>query len=76
MKIGFDHTIFLIQKYGGISRYFNEILKNLNNDIDMKICCPIHLNNLIDLKNKKVFEIKKINSIPKFSTKLINKLNF
>tara|TARA_B100001093_G_scaffold515033_1_gene590424 strand:- start:1516 stop:2601 length:1086 start_codon:yes stop_codon:yes gene_type:complete len=76
MKIGFDHTIFLIQKYGGISRYFNEILKNLNKDTDVKICCPIHLNNLIDSKNKKVFEIKRINSIPKFSTKLINKFNF
>ncbi len=76
MKIAYDHTIFLIQKYGGISRYFNEILKNLNNDIDIKICCPFHVNDLLDSNDKKVFEIRKINSIPKFSTKLINKLNF
>jgi glycosyltransferase involved in cell wall biosynthesis len=76
MKIGFDHTIFLIQKYGGISRYFNEILKNLNRDINIKICCPIHLNDLLDSSDKKVFQLKKINSIPKFSTKMINKFNF
>ena len=47
MKIAYDHTIFLIQKYGGISRYFNEILKNLNNDIDIKICCPFHINEYV-----------------------------
>ena len=76
MKIGFDHTIFLIQKYGGISRYFNEILNNLNSDIDIKIGCPIHLNDFIDSKNKKVFQIKKINSIPRFSTKILNQFNF
>lgn len=76
MKIAYDHTIFLIQKFGGISRYFNEILKNLNNDFDIKICCPIHMNNLLELNNKKVFELKRINFIPKFSSKLINKFNF
>lgn len=27
MKVLFDHQIFLSQRYGGISRYFNEVLK-------------------------------------------------
>ena len=31
MKIAFDHTIFLIQKFGGIARYFNELVNNIDN---------------------------------------------
>ena len=59
MKIAFDHTIFLIQKFGGISRYFNELVNNMDKNYETKIFCPIHLNQIID-KNKKVFKFKKI----------------
>ena len=31
MKILFDHQIFTSQKYGGISRYFFELIKNIDN---------------------------------------------
>ena len=48
MKIAFDHTIFLTQKYGGISRYFTEITKHLKKKQNIKILCPIYLNNFID----------------------------
>ena len=65
MKIAYDHTIFLIQKYGGISRYFNELAKNLNDKYNVKIFSPIHLNEMIN-SNNNTFKIKKINSIPKF----------
>ena len=75
MKIAYDHTIFLIQKYGGISRYFNELAKNLNDKYNVKIFSPIHLNEMIN-SNNNTFKIKKINSIPKFSNKLLNYLNF
>ncbi len=75
MKIAFDHTIFLIQKYGGISRYFNELSNNLNDNYQTKIFSPIHLNEMIN-KNNKIFCLKEINSIPNYSTKIINYLNF
>ena len=75
MKIAFDHTIFLIQKFGGISRYFNELVNNLDNNYQAKIFCPIHLNKMIT-QNQKIFNLKKINSIPNFSSKLINYFNF
>lgn len=75
MKIAFDHTIFLIQKYGGISRYFNELSNNLNDNYQAKIFSPIHLNKMIN-DNNKIFCLKEINSIPNFSTKIINYLNF
>ena len=29
MKILFDHQIFSMQKYGGASKYFSELLKNI-----------------------------------------------
>ena len=75
MKIAFDHTIFLIQKYGGISRYFIELQKKLSLNNSVKIFSPIYLNNYLkDEKNcLKLFKIKKI---PRFSTQLINKFNF
>ena len=75
MKIAYDHTIFLIQKYGGISRYFHELVNNLDDKYNAKIFCPIYLNEIIN-SNKKIFKLKKINTIPKFSRKLLNYLNF
>ena len=75
MKIAFDHTIFLIQKYGGISRYFGELVNNLDNNYQAKIFCPVHLNKMIS-QNQKIFYLKEINSIPNFSSKFINYFNF
>lgn len=37
MKILFDHQIFTIQSYGGISRYFTQIILNLPNDWSYEI---------------------------------------
>ena len=46
MKIYFDHKIFFLQKYGGISKYFIKLAENLskigNNQI--KIISPIYVN--------------------------------
>lgn len=56
MKICFDHQIFLIQKYGGISRYFAELAKNMalqNNDVS--VLAPIYTNSYLQgLKNEKI----------------------
>ncbi len=75
MKIAFDHTIFLIQPYGGISRYFLELKKKIESTNDVKILCPIYLNDYL-LDEKNTFKFLKINKIPKYSTKLINKSNY
>lgn len=75
MKIAYDHTIFLIQKFGGISRYFNELVNNLDDNYKAKLFCPIHFNKMI-MQNKKIFNIKEIKSIPNFSTKILNSFNF
>ncbi|WP_445370371.1 glycosyltransferase family 4 protein [Methylomonas sp. HW2-6] len=49
MNILFDHQIFCAQKYGGISRYFTELAKNLAfyDNADVKIFAPIYKNEYI-----------------------------
>ena len=46
MKIAFDQQVFLLQEYGGISRYIcslaNELVKI--DDVDARIFAPIHFN--------------------------------
>lgn len=46
MKIWFDHQIFSIQRYGGISRYFVELLRGLRklDGIEADIIAPAHVN--------------------------------
>ena len=54
MKIAFDHTIFLIQRYGGISRYFCELHNSLNNHDEVKIFSPLFLNEYLNNLDEKV----------------------
>jgi len=46
MKVWFDHQIFSIQRYGGISRYFVELLRCLRkiDGIEADIIAPAHVN--------------------------------
>ena len=71
MKILFDHQIFLAQKYGGISRYFVELVKKYDS-LNQKYSLPIHYSNnvyLEDIKKIKVFQENK------FSNKLFYYIN-
>jgi len=55
MKIVFGHQIFSVQKYGGISRYFYELARNIEkiSDNDVEIFAPIYINEyLIKVKPK------------------------
>ena len=51
MRIYFDHQIFSLQKYGGISRYFVELAINLYENNLVKIDAPLFHNQ--HLSNKK-----------------------
>lgn len=46
MKIVFDHQIFYLQQYGGISRYFCELSSRLhkNKNFDISVIAPFHIN--------------------------------
>lgn len=49
MRIVFDHQIFSVQEYGGISRYFCEVARRLvhHDDIDLTILAPFHVNGFL-----------------------------
>ncbi len=81
MKILYDYQIFLRQKYGGISRYFFELISNLidNNDLYLFFGKYINQQDLYQFKEKsKYFNGRKIRFIHK--TKLpnlfFNKISF
>tara|TARA_Y100000389_G_scaffold143669_1_gene141969 strand:+ start:9417 stop:10523 length:1107 start_codon:yes stop_codon:yes gene_type:complete len=48
MKIAYNHQIFSTQRFGGISRYFVELARNISllkkNEDVVKIVSPIHIN--------------------------------
>ena len=63
MKVFFDNKIFYIQKYGGISRYYLNLCKELKNlGVDCFISSPINYNEYLKrdcLKSKIHFNLKK-----------------
>lgn len=77
MKIVFDYQIFFWQKYGGISTYFANLVKNicaLNNEV--KIITPFYTNELIN--DNFFLDIvigRKIKNIPKYTNKVFRILN-
>lgn len=83
MKLLYDHSIFRLQRYGGISRYFYELITRLSSkkDVEINLFEGFHVNEygLSDHKNNfslykgyKVPEIKYIG----YSFEIINKLWF
>jgi len=62
MKVVYDHQIFINQQYGGISRYFFELIKELNlmNNMDVKTSLLFSNNHYI----KDLDIIKNINFFP------------
>lgn len=75
MKILYDNEIFLIQKYGGASRYFYELIKNMSGfkDVELSVYMGYFINNYGLEKYSerfKRFKGEKIPLIPK--TKLLS----
>jgi len=75
MKVLYDYEIFLIQKYGGATRYFYEIISRLaeKQELDIILYMGYHINRygLDDLRDKYYkFYGKKIPLVPK--TKLVS----
>lgn len=46
MLIGFDHQIFVLQEFGGISRYYCSLARELSqyDDVQARIVAPLHIN--------------------------------
>ena len=80
MKIYYDYQIFLHQKFGGISKYYINLINNLDPDISKLIIAPFHKNYYLDNQNENVkklicFDLKtrNINTISKNLNKVFTK---
>ena len=70
IKIFFEHSIFLHQKYGGISKYIIKLNEKLiNYNIDTKIISAISINDYLNNSSANKRLILKLDSIPKFCRK-------
>jgi glycosyltransferase involved in cell wall biosynthesis len=76
VKILYDHKIFYLQNYGGVSNYFINLCDKLKLFHDAKIIAPIYINNYLqkfDKKNKLTFI--KLKKHFKYSRKISNAIN-
>jgi len=79
MKILYDHQTFVLQKYGGISRYFYEMVKYFKNTGD-EVKVALYFSNNHYISDKK--HIKHLELLPKYEFRgkqrlslLLNKIN-
>lgn len=58
MKILYDHTVFQFQRYGGISRYFYELITRLSTkeDVDISLFHGFHINEYALPEHKQNFD--------------------
>lgn len=80
MKIQFDYQIFTMQKYGGISRYFYELMKEFDKLENIEVNTSLLLSNNYYISDKKFVNYLEILSNTPFRGKqrlfnLFNKLN-
>ncbi len=62
MKILYDHQIFSSQNYGGVSRYFYELIREFNNMDDIETDLSLLLSNNYYISDKKF--VKYVNFLP------------
>lgn len=80
MKILYDPKVFYIQKYGGVSKYFVNLSKEISKYHDARIISPIYLNHYIDENNSsrniKFLKLKKHYKNTRFLFNMINQKFF
>ena len=76
MKILYDHKIFYLQKYGGISNYFINLCERIKLSHNAKIIAPIYTNNYLEKFDKKrKFTIIKLQKHYKYTRSFSNSVN-
>ena len=69
LNILYDNQIFNLQKYGGISRYFSELMSRLNSDSDFSITPKNYCSNNVYLKTNQLTSYNEFNNFPAFRGK-------
>ena len=72
MNILYDHSIFLMQKYGGISRYFYNLAKHLKDNNKIEIFAPLFRNYYIKDLPAEVVNGKYYEKFPLKTNRILN----
>lgn len=65
MKIIYDHQIFFLQKYGGVSRYITRLCQGMHTmGGDIRVVAPIHRNYYLDDIDEKILVGIKMAALP------------
>jgi glycosyltransferase involved in cell wall biosynthesis len=77
LSVSYDHQIFSIQRYGGISRYIYEIATRISSleEFDVKITAGLHINEYLDRCSSTLVKGWKLPRIKKTPTIVLSKLN-
>ena len=76
MKIAFDHQMFTMQKYGGISRYFAKLAKHLLRlEQEPAVFVPFYQNNYLDELPAAVVKGRKLRILPSRSIQFFLTVN-
>lgn len=63
MNVVYDYQTFFNQKYGGISRYFFQLAKHLDQELDLLIIAPFYCNEYIGELDREIVKGLKIKQI-------------
>jgi glycosyltransferase involved in cell wall biosynthesis len=57
LKVAFDHQIFSMQRYGGVSRYFVELASRLPSETvsEVSVIAPVHINSYLTVNSARGF---------------------
>lgn len=76
MKIAYDHQIFSIERYGGISRYFSELAQELaKRGHSPKIFAGLHQNQYLPTLDSALYKGRAVRQFPKRSTRIATHAN-
>lgn len=74
--IAFDHQAFVMQSYGGISRYFTRLAQRLSHQqVNPRIICPWHRNYYLSQISEEIHAGKFFKDFPPKTASLINLYN-
>ena len=72
MKIAFDHQVFVLQQYGGISRYICNLAEQLSAlpETNTRIFAPLHFNQHLNATNNLNSRGKMLRQLPSKLTRV------
>jgi glycosyltransferase involved in cell wall biosynthesis len=76
MRIAFDYQTFVLQSYGGISRYFTQLAQGLlDMEQEVEIFAPMHRNSYLSTLPQGIVNGRHINRYPPKTTRLFSAYN-